>query len=484
MFLRKIGRIGLRLLKPPIRLLVRIFGPPIRLLVRIFSPPIRLLGRLFVRIFSPPIRLLGRLFVRIFGPPIRLLDRLLGPYIRPLVSYARKSLFSSPRDITITLVASAVAIVGGFFILKFVLVDAYWFLITENLRLFFLGTYDPSEEWRVWIPLIFFITLVGATLGGYGVSLKRYAIILSIILVVFFILGLEFIPRWLNAFSFGLAIPLGGILDSGVTWSILFATLVGSLAVAAGSKRFLSKHRTSPVFNPVFMLLWALLILTVLLSQIGISETRWNSFFLDVSVFSVGGLLSFPIGVFLALGRTSPYPVIRYSSTAYIEVVRAAPLVVWLILALSLWNDFLFETNKVHRGMLVFGFFGGAYVSEVIRGGLQSIPRGQYEASRALGLHSFTVYAFIILPQAIRAVIPSLVGRFIAIWKDTTLLLTLTLLNTLEISTSILERASEITGIPNSGFFLEVYIVIAFLYWIVSFVLSRMGKRAEQQLNL
>ena len=404
--------------------------------------------------------------------------------LRQLVSDTRKSLFGSPRDITITLVTGVITTVSVFFILKFVLVDANWLVVTENLRLLFLGTYEPSEEWRVWIPLVFFILLIGFTFGSYGVSIRRYAIVLGVILGIYFVLGLGFIPSWLNALSFGLAIPLGGVLSYTVTWIVLFSLLVGSLGVAAGSKRFVFKYRTSPVFNQVFMLLWALLIVTLLLSQIGISETKWNGFFLNISVFGVGGLLSFPIGIFLALGRTSPYPVIRYSSTAYIEVIRAAPLVVWLILASTLWEDFLFDTNKVHRAMLVFGGFGGAYVAEVIRGGLQSVPRGQYEASRALGFHSFTVYAFIILPQAIRAVIPSLIGRFIALWKDTSLLVAMSLLDLLGISSAILANSSMVTGVTNSIYLQEIYIVIAFLFWIVSFILSRMGKRAEEQLNL
>ena len=404
--------------------------------------------------------------------------------LRQLASDTRKSLFGSPRDIIITLVTGVITTVSVFFILKFVLVDANWLVVTENLRLLFLGTYEPSEEWRVWIPLVFFILLIGFTFGSYGVSIRRYAIVLGIILGMYFVLGLGFIPSWLNAISFGLAIPLGGALSYTVTWIVLFSLLVGSLGVAAGSKRFVFKYRASPVFNQVFMLLWALLIVTLLLSQIGVSETKWNGFFLNISVFSVGGLLSFPIGIFLALGRTSPYPVIRYSSTAYIEVIRAAPLVVWLILASTLWEDFLFDTNKVHRAMLVFGGFGGAYVAEVIRGGLQSVPRGQYEASRALGFHSFTVYAFIILPQAIRAVIPSLIGRFIALWKDTSLLVAMSLLDLLGISSAILANSSMITGVTNSIYLQEIYIVIAFLFWIVSFIMSRMGKRAEEQLNL
>ena len=407
--------------------------------------------------------------------------------LRQLASDARKNLFGSPRDIIITLVAGVIVLVGGFFVLKFVLVDANWLVNTESLRAYFLGTYEAQEEWRVWIPLILFILLLGFTFGSYGASVRSYAIILGTVLVVFFVFGLDFIPSWLNAISFGLAVPLGGVLGHTFTWIVLFATLVGSLGVTVASKRYVSKSkfRESPAFNQVFMLLWALLILTMLLLQTGLSETVWNGFFLNISVFSVGGLLSFPIGVILALSRTSPFPVIKYSSTLYIEVVRAAPLVVWLILALFLWQDFFFDnTNKVYRAMLVFGFFGGAYVAEVIRGGLQSIPRGQYEASRALGFHSFTVYAFIILPQAIRAVIPALIGRFIALWKDTSLLLVLTLLDVLKIGIALLEGESEITGLSNSNYLLEIYVAIAFFFWIVSFALSRMGKRAEKQLNL
>ena len=129
--------------------------------------------------------------------------------------------------------------------------------------------------------------------------------------------------------------------------------------------------------------------------------------------------------------------------------------------------------------MLVFGFFGAAYIAEVIRGGLQSIQKGQYEAATSLGLNPFSVYFYVIIPQAIRAVIPALVGRFIALWKDTSLLLGLTLINTLEVATAILE------GKPSNGeFLLEIYLIIALFYWFVSFVLSRIGRNLEKTLKV
>jgi general L-amino acid transport system permease protein len=170
----------------------------------------------------------------------------------------------------------------------------------------------------------------------------------------------------------------------------------------------------------------------------------------------------------------------------YIEIVRAAPLLVWLLLATFVKDEFgpigsaFSSIDIVFRVMIVFAFFGAAYIAEVVRGGLQSIPRGQHEAAEAIGLSAAQKYAFIILPQAIRAVIPALIGRFIALWKDTALLAAISVVNTLEKAKKVLGGQTDIA----EGAFFEIYVVVGLIYWVVSYLLSRMGGEAEKRLRV
>lgn len=385
----------------------------------------------------------------------------------------RDALFGTVGKTVTSVIAGIVAGLFLFVLGRFILIRANWAIITENLRLFYLGTYPLGEEWRVWIPFVVLALVGGVSYGVYGGALRPFLRMLGVVAVLLLGLGWSFVPRFLNALTLGLAPRFGA------GWFVtLFVIALGTGGAFLGRLGLRRLPQRSQV-NLILGVSWAVPFLLAFLLNLRLSPNRWNGLFLDTMVFSIGGLLSFPIGVLLALGRNSSLISIRYVTTAYIEVVRAGPLVVWLILALFLWNDFFFETNKVYRGMLVFGFFGAAYVAEVVRGGLQSVPRGQMEASRSLGLSVAKSYLYVVLPQAIRAVIPALVGRFIALWKDTSLLIGLTLINTLEVATAILE------GRPSNGqFLLEIYLVIALFYWLISFVLSRLGKSIEASLKL
>jgi general L-amino acid transport system permease protein len=393
-----------------------------------------------------------------------------------------RSLFATPRAAALTIVVGVPTLALAFVIARFIFAQANWTLITENLRLFYLGTYPIGDEWRVWIPVILLASVGGISYGVSGMLLRRFLYAMGVVAVLLLVLGMEFIPSWLNAVTFGLAIPLGA------GWVMTLIVLLVATAMAAVGRLWLIRIHNRTRLITIVSLLWFVPVLVALLLQaeirtpfgtlMSISPNRWNGLFLDVMVFAVGGVISLPLGILLAIGRVSKFEVIRYSSTAYIEIVRAGPLVVWLILALFLWNDLFFDTNKVHRGMLVFGLFGAAYIAEVVRGGLQSISRGQYEAASSLGLNAFATYTYVIIPQAIRAVIPALVGRFISLWKDTSLLLGLSLINTLEVATAILE------GRPaNGAFLLEIYLIIALFYWLVSFLLSRLGRYLERSFS-
>ena len=427
---------------------------------------------------------------------------------------ARTNLFNSRRNSVLSLATIAAGGIAGFLMLRFVLFQANWGLVAINRKLFFVGSYPAEDTFRIWISLFIVVILVALTYGVWIGRLRPYIAAIGAVAVIILTLGLGtdlqiqegqytqeiqsagqtaivsgvqrelvwergWAPRWLYSLSLGLAIPFG---TSWLLLAGLFAVLIGG----AWAGRLLSRWRSNPILLQAIGAAWVLLIPMIVLLQLGVSSSHWESAFLDLLVFAVGGFFSFFIGLGLALGRTSPYWTIRFSAVGYIEVVRAAPLLVWLLFATFLDDEFgpigeaFSNIDLVYRVMIVFAFFGGAYIAEVLRGGLQSIPRGQHEASEAIGLSAAQKYIFIILPQAIRAVIPAIIGRFIALWKDTALLAAISLVNTLEKATKILGGQTDIA----EGAFFEIYIVVGLIYWLVSYLLSRLGGAAETRLGL
>jgi general L-amino acid transport system permease protein len=213
--------------------------------------------------------------------------------------------------------------------------------------------------------------------------------------------------------------------------------------------------------------------------------------------FFVGGLaltlmlsisaivVSFPIGILLALGRTSTMPIFRLMSTGYIELVRGVPLITWLLVAFLMLPVALpagVEVGSVMRAIGAMVFFSAAYLAENVRGGLQSIPKGQYEASKALGMSTAQMTVFITLPQALRAVIPALVGQVIAIFKDTSLVTIVGLFDFLHLARQVIPAQSQ----PFSflGSIKETLIFAAIVYWMFTFTFSRISQRLEKKLGV
>ncbi len=192
--------------------------------------------------------------------------------------------------------------------------------------------------------------------------------------------------------------------------------------------------------------------------------------------------LSFPIGVLMALGRTSTMPIFRVVSTMYIELVRGIPFITVLIffdLILVLFLPEGLELDSVMLAILAGTLFSAAYLAENVRGGLQSIPKGQYEAARAMGLSTLQLTVFIVMPQALRAVIPALVGQTIAIFKDTSLVAIIGLFDFLYIANNVIPNQTAFLGVR-----LENLLFIATVYWIFTFSFSRASLRLEKKLGL
>lgn len=201
----------------------------------------------------------------------------------------------------------------------------------------------------------------------------------------------------------------------------------------------------------------------------------WSGLLLTVILTVTGVVGSFPLGVLLALGRRSDLVIIKWLSIAYIEVIRGVPLITILFMSQVMLPLFLSaNVDVVIRAMVGIILFSAAYLAENVRGGLQAIPRGQIEAAQALGLNPFLVTALIVLPQAIRIVIPAIVGQFISLFKDTTLVSIVTLLDLLGI------MGAAIAQNPVYAYHkTEAYLFLAAVYFVFSYVMSSAARRIE-----
>jgi general L-amino acid transport system permease protein len=208
----------------------------------------------------------------------------------------------------------------------------------------------------------------------------------------------------------------------------------------------------------------------------------WGGLLLTFLLALVGIVASFPIGVLLALGRQSSLPVVKAFCVLFIEIVRGVPLVTILFMASIIMPLFLPEgvrIDRVIRAMLGMTLFAAAYMAENVRGGLQAIPRGQVEAAKAVGLSGFQTMSFIVLPQALRLVIPAIVGQFIALFMDTTLAVIVNLLELLGMGRTVLESKVE-WKLLN----MEMFIFIAIVFWVFNYSMSYASRRLEKALGV
>ncbi len=238
---------------------------------------------------------------------------------------------------------------------------------------------------------------------------------------------------------------------------------------------------------------WAVAaVLIVLAFRLGAANTSLEfqgttflgGFNLTILLAVTGIALSLPAGLILALARTSSMPIFRLLATGYIELVRSVPMITWLFFGSAMLTAFLpsgVEFDEIIRIVAAIAIFNSAYVAENIRGGLQAIDRGQYEAARATGLSIVQSTSLVILPQAVRTVIPALVGSVIVAFKDTSLVAIIGLADILLIARSFIPQQSD----PNfQGTLPQMMFFMALFYWIITFTISRLSLRYEHSLGL
>ncbi len=228
------------------------------------------------------------------------------------------------------------------------------------------------------------------------------------------------------------------------------------------------------------LLVMGLLMKGGLFGLVPVESTKWSGLPLTLLLSFFGILASYPLGVVLALGRQSQMPIIKSLCVVYIEMIRGVPLITMLFMSSVMFPLFLPEgvtIDKVLRAQAAIILFTAAYIAEVVRGGLQAMDRGQYEAAESLGLNYFQMMRMIILPQALKIVIPPTVGILISAFKDTSLVVIIALYDILNTTKSILSEPEW------TGFSTEAYIYIAMIYYVCCFSMSKYSRRIEKQLE-
>ncbi|QPF86445.1 amino acid ABC transporter permease [Bradyrhizobium genosp. L] len=230
-------------------------------------------------------------------------------------------------------------------------------------------------------------------------------------------------------------------------------------------------------------LLWAAALIAIgvlmwggLFGMSFVSQDRWGGLPVTLILATFGLALGFPLGVLVALGRRSKLPAIRSLCVLYVELIRGVPLISLLFMSSVMFPLFMpdgVNIDKLLRAQIAFILYAGAYLAEVVRGGLQAVPRGQYEAADALGLSYWRKHALIVLPQAIRHVIPPLVNTFLAFFKDTSLVLIIGIFDLLTTAkTAIVDPAWQ-------SFSVEIYLFVGVIYFVFSFAMSRYSRSLE-----
>ena len=281
-----------------------------------------------------------------------------------------------------------------------------------------------------------------------------------------------FINVWFERLMYGLY-PNDQIWRINIAFIALFLVVGAAFFVPPKNKKYII----------IFLLFVFPFILISLLSggNFGLEKVptnEWGGLALTfiISIFAI--LFCFPVGMFLALGRRSDAPVIRYSSIGFIEFWRGVPLITVLFMASVMFPMFLPDgtfLDKLIRVIIAITLFEAAYMAEVIRGGLQALPRGQYDAGKSLGMNYWKLHLLVILPQALKLIIPGIANTFLALVKDTPLILVVGLLELV----GMIDMAK--TNPKWLGFAAEGYVFAGLVFWIICYAMSRYSQNLERK---
>ncbi|MBQ10999.1 MAG: amino acid ABC transporter permease [Planctomyces sp.] len=392
-----------------------------------------------------------------------------------VVGWMRINLFSAWHNSALTVMAIAALALALWYGLGWIVLDADWRVVPTLGGRLIIGQYNievacPGQNcfWRPQAALLLITVLLGMAwyVAGGGLT-KRIAMLVGGVAAAF-----AFLPLGLDQMGLDVRLLLlANVPAVAVGWAAARYTRLGSasgiaiLSVMAFVLTLVLLRGVPgvPFLHPVSVIYWGGLMLNLLLAIAGIA-------------------LSLPIGIALALGRRSRLQVVKFLCIAFIETFRGVPLITLLFMSqvlVPLAFPDNFPQNSLFRAAIVITLFSSAYMAENIRGGLQSLNPGQAEAARALGLPGWQTTLFISLPQAVRNVIPPIVGQFISLFKDTSLVYIIGMLDVVEISRAFIQGNPEYLSSAK-----EVFIFLALVFWVFTYGMSYVSRRVEQHLGV
>jgi general L-amino acid transport system permease protein len=393
--------------------------------------------------------------------------------------WVRANLFSNWYNSALTLLVGGLAALVLWYGLSWLLIDADFTVISTLGGLLLIGQYNAESAcsgqncfWRPQVALMMVTLLLGMTWVVAGGIARRIAIMVVVVISLF-----AFLPYSLERMGWDVRLLLlANIPSLLVGWALARYTPLGSwrwvatISVLAFLLTLVLLRGLSgvPGLQPVSVLHWGGLMLNLLLAVAGI-------------------VASFPIGIALALGRRSRLPVVKLLCVVFIEVFRGVPLITLLFMSqvlVPLAFPANFPLNSVLRAAIIITLFSAAYMAENIRGGLQALDPGQEEAARALGLPQWQTTMFISLPQAIRNVIPTIVGQFIALFKDTSLVYIIGMLDIVELSRKFATTYVENGALPYLDNVRELFIFLALVFWVFTYGMSYVSGKVEEHLGV
>jgi general L-amino acid transport system permease protein len=420
-----------------------------------------------------------------------------------------RSLVATPVNLAMTVVSLGVIVLVVSALARFLILDATWEgasrtdclpnpgacwpFIKAKLGQFVYGFYPIAERWRPNVAFVLGAALLAPLLVP-SVPLKRLNAVLffGVYPLVAFVLltggNLDLRGFFLGRLA-NWQVVAGVGTSAGARWMfwsdfVLSAFIVTAIAVTAAAVTGASVRRTLTAVLSIFAVLGIILLTVDLDFGLQPVETRlWGGFLVTLVVAFTGIVASLPLGILLALGRLSRQPVVRFLSVVFIEFWRGVPLITVLFFATYMLPLFLprgVSFDTLLRVLVGVALFSAAYMAEVVRGGLQAIPRGQYEAANALGFGYWRAMSLVVMPQALALVVPGIVNNFIGLFKDTTLVLIVAIFD-------LLGQLRSSFADPHWATPVTLYTGFAFagiVYFVCCFAMSRYALFVERRLNV
>jgi general L-amino acid transport system permease protein len=390
-------------------------------------------------------------------------------------NWIRHNLFRSWSDGILSIVFGTLAVWVIWVLVEFIFITGRWEIIQVNIKLLLIGGFPLESLWLINASVISIAFWMSSVFGNSAKASENNPKLTTKVT--------ELLMRFGLIFGLGvLIVLLIGFMESiSIATSIIAAIILG---------RFINRARWRIDFLArIPTIVWHVLLVlppvTFIFLTLEAAELKlWGGFLINFYIAIVSIVLCFPLGVLLALGRRSTLPIIRLICATYIEIVRGSPLFVLLLLSGVALEFFIPQNSSpgsVARAITVFTLFTAAYLAEIVRGGLQSIPTGQIEAGKAIGLSPVKATVLITLPQALRNVIPAQIGQFISLFKDTTLAgAALSIVELLKVSEAITKQPDFL----GQGYIYEALAFVSLLFWVGSFVMSKESQRLEKRLGV